>query len=658
LCRPDAAAPSLFTIRFVILALEELLAGADDAAIEAMVRVASPPALLAALAQATGDLSLLRDDLRPEPDRLRDPNGGMSREQRQAARELAAETLRGVRDGRIAAAPTADLTALRAMMEFALGERMSESYFTLLREELALPGEDLRAPSWKKADVDPDRPFRVAVVGAGMSGLVAAHRLRQAGISVVIFEKNEEVGGTWWENRYPGCRVDVPNHLYSYSFAQREDWPQQFSSQAVLLDYFRSCADHLDLRPHIRFRTEVLAAEFLDDSAMWKLTVRNSEGVEETLEVNALVSAVGQLNRPNVPDIPGRDSFAGPAFHSAEWDHSVELAGKRVAVIGTGASGFQLIPELAEQAAELVVFQRTPNWFLPTPQYHDDMTEPMKQLFASVPGYGPWYRLWLFWRLAEGALPAARVDPDWPRDGGSVSARNEELRGLLTLYLESEFADAPELRAHVIPEYPPLAKRILLDNGTWARTMKRDNVHLVTDAIEAITPDGVTTVDGRTHVVDVIVYATGFQASRFLTPMRVIGRAGRDLHEHWDGDARAHLGITVPGFPNFFCLYGPNTNLVANGSIIFFSECTVGYIVECIHLLLTEHKRALDCRVDAYAAYNARIEEGNRQMAWGASTVNSWYKNASGRVTQNWPGTLLEFWEQTRAPDPAEYELL
>lgn len=642
----------------MVVAPEELLSDVDDAAIDAMVRVASPPALLAALAQATGDLSMLRDDLRQDPDRLREPQGGMSREQRLAARHLAAETLRRLRDGDITAEPTVDRAALREMMEFALGEPVSDSYFTLLLEELALSGRDLRAPAWRKDAIDPQRPFRVAIVGAGMSGLVAAHRLLQAGVSIMMFEKNDEVGGTWLENRYPGCRVDVPNHLYSYSFAQREDWPQQFSSQDVLLDYFHRCSDNLNLRPHIRFRTEVLAAEFCDDSATWKLTIRNPDGTEEILEAEALVSAVGQLNRPSLPAIAGRESFAGPSFHSAAWDSSVDLRGKRVAVIGTGASGYQLVPKIADVAADLAVFQRTPNWFMPTPQYTDDMTEPMKTLFRSVPGYGRWYRLWLFWRLAEGALPAARVDNDWPRDRGSVSARNEELRGLLTLYLESEFADAPELREHVIPEYPPLAKRMLLDNGTWARTLKRDHVHLVTDAIERITPDGITTTDHRNYLVDVIVYATGFQASRFLTPMRVIGRAGRDLHEHWDGDARAHLGITVPGFPNFFCLYGPNTNLVANGSIIFFSECTAGYIVECVRLLLAEQKRALDCRVDAYEAYNARIDAGNAQMAWGASTVNSWYRNAAGRVTQNWPGTLLEFWEQTRAPDPEEYDLL
>ena len=410
---------------------EELLADVDDAAIEAMVRAASPPALLAALAQATGDLGLLRDDLRPDPEHVREPTGGLIA--RAAAGRRASSgprRCRRLRDGEIAAEPTADRDALRAIMEFALGEPFSDAYFSLLLEELALPGEDLRAPSWRKDDIDPDRPFRVAVVGAGMSGLAAAYRLRQAGVSVEIFEKNDDVGGTWWENRYPGCRVDVPNHLYSYSFAQRDDWPQQFSSQDVLLDYFRRCTDDLELRSHIRFRTEVLAAEFCEDSATWKLTIRNPDGNEETLEVNALV----ERGRPAQPAEPAADHGPGVVCRTVVPFGGVgplgDLRGKRVAVIGTGASGFQLIPKVAEEASDLTVFQRTPNWFIPTPQYTDDMTEPMKLLFRVIPGYGQWYRLWLFWRLAEGLLQTARVDPDWPRDGGSVSARNEELRGL------------------------------------------------------------------------------------------------------------------------------------------------------------------------------------------------------------------------------------
>jgi 4-hydroxyacetophenone monooxygenase len=632
----------------------------DDETIARIVRRAYLPPLLAALAQATGDLSLLRDDLRPDPNRAREPQGGMSTEQREAAREVAVEALKLLRDSSSRGPmPEADTDALREMMAFTIGERVSDDYLALLLEELALSGEDLRAPGWHKDTVDHDRPFRVVIVGAGMSGLLAAHRLQQAGVPYVVIEKNDDVGGTWLENCYPGCRVDVPNHLYSYSFAQRDDWPQQFTPQGILLDYFRRCADDLRLTDNIRFGTEVLRAEFREDLGDWKLTLGNPDGSHESLEANALVSAVGQLNRPNLPDITGRDSFDGPSFHSAEWDHTVDLTGKRVAVIGTGASAIQIIPAIADEVAELFVFQRTPSWFMPTPQYYAPMSDEMQWLLANVPFYSQWYRFWLFWRLAEGALPAARVDPDWPAGNGSVSALNDELRVMLTQYIEMQFADTPELLDQVVPRYPPLAKRMLLDNGIWAATLKRDHVHLESGGIARITPRGIVTGDGREHEVDVVVYATGFEASRFLTPMKITGRSGVDLHEHWGhDDARAYLGITVAGFPNLFCLYGPNTNLVANGSVIFFSECVVRYIVGCVHLLLEQKKRALDCLPAVSDAYNTRVDEGNAQMAWGASTVNSWYKNSRGRVTQNWPFTLLEFWERTRRPDPADYELL
>jgi 4-hydroxyacetophenone monooxygenase len=265
--------------------------------------------------------------------------------------------------------------------------------------------------------------------------------------------------------------------------------------------------------------------------------------------------------------------------------------------------------------------------------------------------------LFLFWRSAEGLLPFATVDPDWEQDG-AISAQNEMLRQLLTGYLQMEFADRPDLLEKVVPDYPPAAKRVIRDNGIWARTLKRDNVDLVTTPIAEITPTGVRTVDGAEHAADVLIYGTGFQASRFLTPMKVVGRGGIDLHEHWDGDARAYLGITVPRFPNLFLLYGPNTNIVINGSIIFFSECEVHYLTECVRMLLERDKRALDCRPEVHDAYNVHIDEENRLRAWGASSVNSWYKNAKGRVTQNWPHSLLEYWKQTREVNPSDYEWL
>jgi 4-hydroxyacetophenone monooxygenase len=642
------------------LADESSRSAPGPADIAAMVRTAHLPALLVALAEALGDLSLLRDDLRPDPLLIHDPFGGLSAEQRSAGRALAAEALglllaEGPPAGNgPRARKVADPEALRPLMDFLAGQELSDDQVQLLTEELGVEGDDRRAPDWRLKELDPDRELRVVIVGAGMSGLLVAHRLSQAGVEYLVVEKNADVGGTWFENAYPGCRVDVPNHLYSYSFLQRDDWPQRFSPQDVLLDYFRHSADHLDLRRHIRFETEVVSAAFREDRDEWEVVVRGPGGREETLRADVVVSAVGQLNRPSWPAIEGRDEFAGPSFHSAQWDSGVDLKGRRVAVIGTGASAIQLIPAIAPEVAELHVYQRTPPWFMPTPDYMAPMPEPLQWLLHHVPGYNRWYRLSLFWRLAEGALPAARVDPEWEGDGRSVSWLNEQLRALLVQYLEDQFADRPDLLEQVIPAYPPLSKRILLDDGIWARTLKRDNVELISDPIDRITADGVVS-GGRLRPVDVIVYATGFQASRFLMPMRVTGRSGVDLHEHWAGDPRAYLGLTVPGFPNLFCLYGPNTNLVANGSIIFFSECEATYILSALRLLVERRARTLDCRRDLHDQYNRRIDEGNERMAWGAARVNSWYRNANGRISQNWPFTLLEFWQQTREVDAADY---
>ncbi|HEY8547003.1 MAG TPA: NAD(P)/FAD-dependent oxidoreductase [Acidimicrobiales bacterium] len=618
------------------------------------------PPLLPALAYATGDLSLLRDHLRPDPLLFSMPQGGLTDEQQAEIRRLALEALIAFRDGGCRVAdPPGDDDVLR-IMEHAVGGSGMAEYLPLLEEELAHRGEDRRAPGWRLDEVAPDVAargdggFRVAVIGAGMSGLLAAHRLQQAGVPFVVLEKNDDVGGTWYENAYPGCRVDNPNHNYSYSFAQRHDWPAHFSTQEVLREYFDACADAFDLRRHVRFGVEVVAARWSDTERRW--TVELDTG--ETLTADAVVSAVGQLNRPLLPDIPGRDGFAGPAFHTARWDPTVDLRGKRVAVIGTGASAVQVIPEIAPIVGELTVFQRTPPWLGPTPDYHAPVAAGLQWLYDHVPSYSEWNRFCIFWQMGDGVLDGVRVDPNWQGDGGSVGPMNEMLRQMLTLYLNEQFADRPDLLPHVVPTYPPGAKRLLRDNGVWAGALKRDNVHLVTTPIREITPTGVVTEDGTLHEVDVIVHGTGFQASRFLTPMTVTGRGGIDLHEHWAGEPRAYLGITVPGFPNLFCLYGPNTNIVINGSIVYFSECGVRYILECLRLVLATGSAALDVRPEVHDRYNEEVDAENRRMAWGASDVSSWYKNDTGRVSQNWPFTLLAYWQRTRRPDPDEYELI
>jgi 4-hydroxyacetophenone monooxygenase len=628
---------------------------AHDAALESAIADAQLPALVAALAFLTGDASLLRDTLRPDSTFAAGEQGGMTPERQAEGRALALHVLARYRDQGCPPAPPPDAALVLQIVDWMTGGKATADYVPLLLEELAITSADPRAPAWSKREIAPQRSFLVAIIGSGMSGLLAGIRLKQAGVPFVIIEKNADVGGTWHENVYPGARVDNPNHSYSYSFAQKSDWPFHFSPQQVLYDYFRAVADEYGMREHIRFRTEVSSAAYDDSTGLWSLRLRTPEGTEEALIANAVISAVGQLNRPKLPDIRGMGSFEGPTWHSARWDHSVDLRGKAVAVIGTGASASQFIPKVADEAAKLTIFQRTPNWYVTNPNYTAEVAPGLRWLFAHVPHYAQWYRFWLFWTSTDGLLPMAQVDPTWPDMSSTVGAGNMMLREMMAMALRAQLDDRPDLIDKVIPSYPPASKRIVVDNGIWPATIKRDNVELVTQPIQAINPRGVVTDDGVEHHADVIIYGTGFHASKFLMPMKVTGTAGVDLQAQWDGDARAYLGITVPNFPNLFLMYGPNTNIVVNGSIIYFSECEMRYILECVRLLLSEGHRAMDCRQDVHDAYNVRIDAGNRQMAWGVATVNSWYRNDKGRVAQNWPFTMLEYWQQTRTPDPADY---
>jgi 4-hydroxyacetophenone monooxygenase len=622
----------------------------DDETIRCHLARIEPP-LLAALALAVGDPGLISDELRPDLTNPFDPEAGWTPEQRQAAADVAWEVLRQLRDQPTPTAGRADLVA--PIIEALTGNPAEDALLDYLREELEVEGVDLRAPQWQSDDAAADRPFTVGVVGAGMSGLLAAYRLQQVGIPYVVIEKNDDVGGTWLENQYPGCRVDVANHFFSYSFAQRHDWPQSFSTQDVLLDYFRRFADDHGLRGHIRFATEVRAATWTEETATWRLDLTGPDGPDQ-VTVQAVIVAVGQLNRPKLPDIEGLESFDGPWFHSARWDHGVDLTGKKVAVIGNGCSAAQLIPEVADRAERVDVYQRTPNWFVPTPDYHDEVPEDQRWLLAHVPFYSQWYRFWLFYRSAEALLPCTRVDPEWTQPG-AVGIENELLRVVLAEYLNGEFADRPDLLEKVVPTYPPGGKRMIRDNGIWARTLKRDDVDLITDRIERITADGVVTDGDRVHPADVIVYATGFQASDFLIPMTIVGRDGKHLHQQWAGDARAYLGITVPNFPNLFCLYGPNTNIVVNGSIIFFSECEVRYVMGCLRLLLERGAAAMEVDQAVFDDFNGRVDEANLRSVWGVATVNSWYRNRFGRVSQNWPFSLLDYWSASRRPEPDDF---
>jgi len=630
----------------------------DDATIARALESASIPALMAAIVHLTGDTRILEGPIRPGRAMLGDSTGSLSDEQKAEVRKRALDALVAYRDGgcRLPAPPSRE--TVHEMMSFVVGEPVPGSYVDMMMEELALDGRDARDLDWDDVPEAALKGFHVVVIGAGMSGLLTAIRLEHAGIPYTVVEKNDGIGGTWYENTYPGCRVDIGNHFYCYSFEPNPDWSEYFSRQPELRDYFERCATRYGVRPHIRFETEVVSARFDEEACVWRVTVRDVRGRSETLEANAIVSAVGQLNRPKIPDFPGLGDFAGPAFHSGAWDQDVDLAGKRVAVIGTGASAFQLVPEVAKIASHLTVFQRSPAWMLPNPDYHREVSAGKKWLLEHVPFYGRWYRFMIFWPGSDGLMPSLLVDPHWPHPERSVNALNDEARKLFTRYMESQVGDDPELLEKVVPKYPPFGKRMLQDNGSWLSTLGLPHVDLVTEGIDHIERDAVVCADGSRHEADVLVFATGFHADRFLWPIEIVGRGGENLGESWGEDPKAYLGITVPHFPNLFMLYGPATNLAHAGSIIFHSECQVRYIVGCIHALLERGARAIDCREDVNEAFNRKLDETLAKTVWSHPGMNSWYKNAKGRVITTSPWLLLDYWQWTREPDLGDYEVL
>jgi 4-hydroxyacetophenone monooxygenase len=622
----------------------------------------SPPALIMSTVHMTGNTDLLKSNLRPrvmdvvEASTQKEPleEGSLTLEQAAEIRNQAAEAIRAYRDGGCELPILSD-DVINEMLDFMSGQHLDGDYHEFIKEEIAIDGLDHRGVEFDKPSMKARAAnFPVVIIGAGMGGLLAAIRLDEAGIPCTVIEKNPAIGGTWYENRYPGCRVDVQGHSYSYSFEPNHDWSSHYPKAKEIHDYYEHCTDEYQIRDKIRFNTEVESAIYDDTNHRWTVTVVTVEGNREQLEACAVISAVGQLNRPKLPAIEGLQNFAGPVIHSGAWPKGCDLSGQRVAVIGSGASALQIIPEMAKADSTLLVFQRSPAWMFPNLGYHSPVTDAQRWALKKLPYYSKWYRFWLFYSATEGVFAKTQVDPEW-NSPLSVSASNEEMRILLTEWIKSQI-DAPELVAKLVPDYPPFGKRILQDNGCYLQALKQDNVDLITDGIEKIVENGIVTHDGILHEVDSIVCATGFHANRFLFPMKVTGRNGIDLNEQWEGNnGRAYLGITVPNFPNLFCIYGPNTNLVVAGSIAHNAESQVNYILHSFKLLFEAGKDAMDCRQDVHDDYNNRVDEANEGAAWGWPGVNSWYKNDRGRITANLPFRIIDYWRMTKQTDPADY---
>ncbi len=479
--------------------------------------------------------------------------------------------------------------------------------------------------------------MRVVIVGSGLGGVAAAIELRRHGIDdVTLLERGPDLGGTWHWNTYPGCACDVPSHLYSYSFAQRRDWSRLCSPQPEIRAYLHDVADRFGIRPLIRTGVNVVSCDFSDAEARWTLTGEDGQ----RWEADAVILATGQLHQPAVPRLPGEERFAGHRFHSAAWDHAYDLRGKRVAVIGTGASAVQFVPEIVSQVAKLHVFQRSGNWFMA--RRNRPYPAPYRWLIEHVPGLQPLRRG--FWvRYCEFLTLMIRHPRTWGQIGRLMS----------TSFMRRQLRD-PELRRRAWPHYQFGCKRILF-SSEYLPALQAPNAELVTEPIQELTEHGIRTAEGTEREVDCIIYGTGFATTQFVLPMEVSGRDGRTLREAWAGGAHAHLGIAVPGFPSLFFMYGPNTN-TSGGSIIFYEETQAAYIRQAIEHVMAHRAAAIEVRPEVEVASDRALQERFDGTAW--TQCDSWYRTAQGRIVTNWPGYMSEYADRLRVLEPAEFALV
>ncbi len=635
--------------------------GTDNDLREALAD-ANLPTLLMVMVQLTGDEHWMTQRyvpgpiVAPEGSLFPDDSGDYSEEIAEEIRTAAFDLLSRLRDEQPELPPPPTLQKMAEMMSFSTAEPVPEDYTAMLMEETGFTNRDEQwlKPLQEHLAGERVENFNVIVVGAGMSGICIAAKLKDAGIPFTIIDKNAAVGGTWYENTYPDCGVDTPNHFYSYSFERNPNWSGYFSKRDELFAYFENCADKFGIRDSLVLQTEVVRMTFDTATAMWNVEVKTSDGAKKTMTANVLISAVGQLSRPNLPDIEGLDTFEGPLFHSARWRHEVDLKDKRVAVIGVGCSAVQLLPKTAEIAEKVSVFQRTPHWLSPNANYYRPVEKGLIWALNHIPFYAEWHRARMIFGFGDRTWPAVNADPEWPHPERALNELNDGLRVALTAYIHDQLGDRRSLAPKCIPDFPVFGKRLVVDNN-WYPTLARKNVELVTDGIARITPKGIATVDGTLHEVDAIIVATGFKSNLFLWPMEVIGLSGTSLAERWGDYPRAFQGSTVPDYPNLFCLYGPNTNIVHGGSIIYQVECQVHYVMQCLVHLIGKQLRSMEVREEVNDEYNKRVQAISETLAWGHPGVNSWYKNSQGRVVNNSPFSLQEFWEVNHDLEPDHY---
>lgn len=547
-----------------------------------------------------------------------------------------------------------DRESFLSMAQLAVGGPVAREFAPLLLEQSGFVPSQPVVPRSKT----PAPTQRIAILGAGMAGIAAGVYADQNNFEYEIFERSNDIGGTWRTNTYPGVAVDTPSLYYSYSFDLNAQWSRYFPVGDEYQDYLRRVVDTFGIKSHIRFDTEVTGLRWIEVDQEWEVVSTDPAGNRSTSRFSAVITAFGYLNRPKFADVPGRETFTGSTVHTARWPKDLDLAGKRVAVIGAGATSVQVVGAIGDQVGSLNFFQRQPHWVMPKNAGSPEVPEGERWLLAHLPFYNQWFRLKTYWGASDNMYDVVRADPEWMKDHVSISPANDAVMQFCLGHIANSFADRPDLAAAMTPDYAPAGKRLVRDPGNFYSTLKKPNVEVVTERIERIVPEGVVTADGRTHEVDVIVHATGFTLD-YLSPIEIVGREGRTLNEVWRGDDPfAYLGGTVPGFPNLFVTSGPNTSPGHGGGHNFTVEAVLHYIFECLQLLVENDASTIEVTTEATDDYNERVAAQLENSVWTTQTgANTYYRNKAGRVTLPSPWRMVDFWTMLRKPDASAFSV-
>ncbi|WP_264003888.1 flavin-containing monooxygenase [Mycolicibacterium sphagni] len=614
---------------------------------------ADPGVLVAVLAQMTGDASVI-DRYAGKIDHVPDPPERAGRTDEATAEALADEIVAALRQPRRPDAPAADDRELFArLLPVALGTVVDDEQIDLLLEQ---GGFRPWQPTLPRTTPIP-ATTTMAIIGAGIAGIAVALAAAEEGVKFTIFDRNAEVGGTWLTTTYPGIGVDTPSAYYSLSREVNPDWSSYYPIGAEYQDYLVGLADKHDLRRHIRFGTEVEALWWDEQCQQWQIHSRTADGTLSFDYASVVVTAAGYLNRPRFPDVKGRHTFGGVSVHSAHWDHTLDLGGKRVAIIGAGCTAVQIVDACVEEVEHLTVFQRQPHWVAPRKRLTDDVPEHRRYLGRVLPFYAMWHRLKSYWGTADNNYPIILQDPEWSQTHLSISPANDVLLQMCLDYIDRTFGAGTALARKVTPDFAPYGKRIIRDPGGYYTALTRDHVDVEASEPAEVNADGIVTADGRQIDLDVIIYATGYHLD-FLSTIDIRGRDGKTLSEEWGNSPRAYRGGTIPGFPNLFVTSAPNYSPGHGAGANFSMEVLAHYILECLQLMALRGATTIEVSQRAYEDYVANVDEAMQRTVWcHTPNAHTYYRSESGRVVVATPYRLVDLWQQHRAPIEEDFIL-